>query len=123
MSKILGIDYGESKVGLAISDSDTKLAVPLEIIKNEELEDKIKYFIDKELVEKIVIGLPISLDGTDTEQTKVVREYISYLKENFKVEIIPQDERLSTKEASRTGHDDDVAAMYILQTYLDSKYG
>jgi len=121
--KLLGIDYGESKVGLALANSDTKLAVPLEVIKSEDLEDKISYFIEKGLIDKIVIGLPLGLDGDDTQQTKNIREYVNLLKENFNIEIIFQDERLTTKEAARTGHDDDVAAMYILQTYIDKTYG
>ena len=119
MFKLLGIDYGESKVGLAIADSETKLAIPQEVVKSKDLEDKIDYYINQESVEKIIIGLPLGLDGHDTKQTLIVKKYIEYLKKKFKVEVIVQDERLSTKEAARDGHDDDVAAMYILQTYLD----
>ncbi len=123
MFKLLGIDYGESKVGLAIADSETKLAIPQEVVKSKDLEDKIDYYINQESVEKIIIGLPLGLDGHDTKQTLIVKKYIEYLKKKFKVEVIVQDERLSTKEAARDGHDDDVAAMYILQTYLDKEYG
>jgi putative Holliday junction resolvase len=121
--KILGVDYGQSKVGLAISDTETKIAVPLTVVSFNDLNLKIEDLIKSEKVEKIVVGLPLGLNGQETEQTREVKEFIKDLRTKTKAEIVTEDERLSTALAKKQGKDDAVAAMYILQSYIDRIYG
>lgn len=126
MTKFLGIDLGQSKCGLALADSETKIAVPFGVVKLKDLRLKINDLIKNEGVEKIIIGLPLSLNGQETKQTKTVSRFIQDLRHKIKAEIITEDERLTSAQAksansthSRKGTDDAVAAMYILQMYLD----
>lgn len=131
--KFLGIDYGESKVGIAMGDDESHMSLPYKIIKNagwtkllEELADLIK----AERVETVVIGLPINTIGGASAQTENVKKFAAELKEKIPVEIVLHDERFSSKEAHKLGagsrefrsdkRDDDVAAMIMLQSYLDS---
>lgn len=126
--KYLGIDYGDSKVGLAIADSETRLALPYKIISGKDWQ---KLFIDlsdiikAEGVESIIVGVPIKAQNESASiQEKRVRQFIESLKEKFiDTEIIPYDERFSTQAAQKLGaggKDDDVAAMLTLQNYIDS---
>lgn len=125
--KYLGIDYGDSKVGLAIADSETRLALPYKIISGKDWQ---KLFIDlsdiikAEGVESIIVGVPINAQNESASiQEKRVRQFIESLEEKFiDTEIIPYDERFSTQAAQKLGaggKDDDVAAMLTLQNYLD----
>lgn len=122
MSKLLGIDYGQSKCGLAIGDLETKIAVPFGVVKLEDLRLKTQDLINTEGIEKIVVGLPLGMSGQETAQTREVRSFVEDLRSKISVEIFTEDERLSTIQAERLGKDDAVAAMYILQSYLDRNY-
>ncbi|HDQ22584.1 MAG TPA: Holliday junction resolvase RuvX [Candidatus Uhrbacteria bacterium] len=125
--KYLGIDYGEKKVGLAIGDLETRIASPYKIlINNKGLLEKIKDICVKEEISKIVVGLPLTLKSSTSKQTRSVLNFIEKLKKATYLEIIEQDERLSSvyaksllKEMKVKHMDDDVAAMIILQSYLD----
>ncbi|OGY41673.1 MAG: hypothetical protein A2Y67_03925 [Candidatus Buchananbacteria bacterium RBG_13_39_9] len=127
MDKLLAIDYGEKKIGLAIGDSETKIASPFRIlVNNKELMDKLKEICQKEEIDKIVIGLPVGLKGTNTAQTKSVLNFIEKVKKVLGLEVIEQDEKFSSmyaqkllKETKAKHLDDDVAAMIILQSHLD----
>lgn len=124
MSKLLGIDYGQSKIGLAIADTETKTAVPFEVMRLKDSKIlRLKEMIISEEIEKIVVGLPLGMDGKETAQTKEVKEFIENLKSTINIEIVTEDERLTTAQAKKQGKDDAVAAMYILQSYLDRNYG
>ena len=137
MGRILGIDYGDSRIGLALSDPTKVIASPFQTLYNtglstliKELEDLI---IEKD-IECFVIGLPIGLDGNDTKQTKKVRDFGAAIKEAVNIPIHFQDERLSSQSASRslveqnikTGHNkkmiDQRAAAIFLQQFLDINY-
>lgn len=125
--KYLGIDYGEKKIGLAIADLETKIATPYKILIDEaDILAKISEIVQEENISKIIIGLPISLKGTMSKQTKLVINFINKLRNNFDLEIIEQDEKFTSIYAQRLlqgtkakKFDDDVAAMLILQSYLD----
>jgi putative Holliday junction resolvase len=119
MSKILGIDYGQSKVGLALADMETKTAVPLTVVDLKDLEPKIQDLIKFEEIKKIIVGLPLGMNGQETPQTKEALAFINQIKSIFKIEVIAEDERLTSVQAQSVGKDDAVAAMYILQSYLD----
>lgn len=119
MSKLLGIDYGKSKVGLALADWETKTAVPLKVASLEDLVSRIKELVASESIKKIIVGLPLNMSGRESNQTKEVKEFVEDLKSKFDLEIITVDERLTTIQANKVGKDDSVAAMYILQSYID----
>lgn len=137
---ILGIDYGARKIGIAKSDQDYKIALPLEILVNSGKQDvliKLLEICKQHNIEKIVIGVPISLAAEkrdafgcrkdlENKQMKEVLNFIDWLKKEIELPIEVEDERLSTKLANglrkdlvKKGPDDAVAAMLILQTYLD----
>lgn len=125
--KLLGIDYGESKIGLAIGDSESKVATPFSIIKNFGIAgaiEELKSIIKKESIEKIVIGLPINDDtNKNSSQLTAVNNFLDRFKSQINIGIEGFDERFTTQEAQRlvgSGRDDDIAAMLLLQSYLDS---
>ena len=135
MKRILGIDYGEVRVGLSLSDLTQTIAKPFKTImyKNtDNLLDQLKEIITENEVEKLVVGVPYNMKGEDTKQTLKVKEFIFFLESNLSYEIELIDERLSSIEAEKTmhkmniktGHNKDkidkIAASVILQEYLDS---
>ena len=136
MSKILGIDYGDRRLGLAISDVLGIIARPLGVIDKNKTPDFISEIINiskSNKVELILVGLPITLKGTQSKQTIVVSEFIDKLKIQSGLPVSSIDERLSSIAAERslqeqgikTGYNkemiDQTAAAIILQEYLDSK--
>ena len=132
----MGIDYGERRIGLAISDPLFIIAKPFKIIdrkKTINYFDEILKITIEYGIKKIVVGLPLKLNGDHTLQTKVVYEFIKELSLIYSHEIITIDERLSSVSAKnylieqgiKTGHNkgriDETAAAIILQEYLDSR--
>ena len=135
MGRILGIDYGDSRIGLAMSDRLKIIASPFKTIRNEGNENCLQVFqslIKEKDVETIVVGLPMGLKGQETVQTKKVREF-SDLLYTLKLPIHLEDERLSSVSAEKsmiqqnikTGHNkgliDQRAAAIILQQFLDKQ--
>lgn len=136
MGRVLCIDYGKSRIGLALSDPLQIIASPLKTIESRNTEKAILTIQDiviKNDVELIAIGLPIALSGNSTAQTEEVKNFIDLLKNEISAPVEEVDERLSSVEAIkilhekgvRTGHNkgeiDKTAAAIILQTYLDTK--
>ena len=134
--RIMGLDYGEKRVGLALSDPLGVTAQPLVYIEREsdaQVASEIEGLIDAHEVERLIVGLPLSLSGNDSPQTKRIRRFISRLRKKLEVKVEAWDERLSTAEAERTLLEMDVrrnrrkerrdiiAAQLILQGYLDLK--
>ena len=135
MGRVLGVDYGSSRVGLALSDPQKIIASPLHTLinnGNDRLKKKLVELIKKKNVEYIVIGLPIGLKGQETSQTKIVREFAEEMR-SLALPVYFQDERLSSLSAKKslieqnvkTGHNksfiDSTAAAIFLQQFLDSK--
>jgi putative holliday junction resolvase len=126
--KYLGIDYGDSKVGLAIADSEAGLALPYKIIGGQDWEKLFTELLDitkAERIETIVVGVPIgSASEAISPQEIRVRKFIEVLEGRIEVaEVVSHDERFSTQAAQKLGagsKDDDIAAMVTLQNYLDS---
>lgn len=134
--RILGIDYGDKKVGFAMSDLLGYTAQPLDMIRyksNKELYDKILSIVAQNKVEKIVVGFPKNMDGTIGFRGEKTLVFVEFLKSKLpEVEILTWDERLSTAAAKRvmieTGVkrknkekvEDKIAAVFILQGYMDS---
>ncbi len=138
---ILGIDYGDRKVGLAKAVEGSTLAVPLEVVMNAGMRPllrTLKQICEREGVTAVVVGVPVSLAGHGAgegklrpadyanEQMQKVLDFVERLRASLGLEVVTQDERLSTQEANRLSADrrkgaseDAVAAMIILQAYLD----
>ena len=125
---LLGIDYGSRKVGLAKADTRAGVATPFLVIKNTDanaLIQQIISIIERDRVEKIVVGAPLSLSGESGQQAAEVNRFVEKLRESINVEVVTHDERMSTQEAKRyqssgaTTAEDALAAAVILQSYLD----
>jgi putative Holliday junction resolvase len=132
--RILGVDPGKKRIGLAIGDSRLKIATGYKTIEYKSAKsffETIKDIIEEEQIKLIVIGLPKNMDGTEGESANFSRSLAELIKEklNLKVEFV--DERLTTEQAIRQIHQagkkvgnsketiDMLAAVIILQSYLD----
>ncbi|MDD4994974.1 MAG: Holliday junction resolvase RuvX [Patescibacteria group bacterium] len=131
--RYLGIDYGGKRIGLAFGDSETKIAVPFTVLDNPGVEavlDKLTRIIKDEDIGEIVVGMPYSL-GEDTgapgEQEKIISDFIARLGAASPVPVREQDERFTSAQVEKLlagqkypkEKKDAVAAMLILQGYLD----
>lgn len=134
--RILGIDFGLRFIGLAISDTLGVIARPLGRYERKNEETEKKFFaelIEKWEIKEIVIGNPLHMDGRQSKSSQKCKEFADWLKENFSLEPILWDERLTTVQAERILKDsgmtrkrrknfiDKLSAVIILQSYLDSK--
>ena len=134
--RILGVDYGERRIGLALSDMLGLTAQPLRTLRVQtpaEGVEQIRTAVQENAVERIVVGLPLNMDGSEGPQAVATREFAALLKNELSVPVDMQDERLSTVRAERTmiGADmtrakrekqrDKMAAQFILQAYLDRR--
>ncbi len=133
--RILGLDYGTRRIGVALCDELGMTAQGLAVIerknKTKDLE-ALSHYVHTYGVEKIVIGYPLRLDGSQGIQCEKVDRFIHHLKKEFSLPIVRWDETLTTKEAEgilraaklrierRKAVVDKVAATLILQGYLDS---
>ncbi|MDA0208089.1 MAG: Holliday junction resolvase RuvX [bacterium] len=126
--RYLGVDFGEKKVGLALGDNETKLATPLEVIPGgDDLAKRIIDLVREEGIDELVIGVPGEAgDFHDDSQAKRVRGFIEELKGMSNMPIHTVDEQFTTAESRRlveeygaTAPEDALAAMLILQSYLD----
>ena len=130
----LGLDLGSKTCGIAISDRTGLIASSLEVIRYqdyEELINKLNNIVISRNVDAFVLGNPKNLDGSLSKRSEITLEFKKILEEKFKLEVIMQDERLSTVEAERIliSNDtkrknrkkviDKIAATIILQSYLD----
>ena len=122
----LGIDYGEKRMGLALSDPEGIIAMPYETIANSKsIAGDIAAIVKKEDVKKIVVGIPITFSGGESRQTKSVKEFAEDLRNVVGIPVDFENELLTTRLAEREGvpkdHLDKAAAALILQSYLDKK--
>lgn len=129
--RVLGIDYGSRHVGVALGDTETRVASPWEVITTDsrlDLMRRIHEIVELEKIGTIVVGVPQPLrDRTrETDQAKEIRSFIEDLKAQG-VPIVEADESLSSKlaasqmrERGESGKRDDLAAAAILQSWLDS---
>lgn len=132
----MGLDIGDRRIGVALSDPEDILATPLTAIKRDDdgsAIDEIKQLVKINDVNRIVIGLPYSLSGEQSSQTANTIKFIDKIKNALNIEVVLEDERFSTSVAQRLlyqsgskkrknkGNIDAAAAAYILQGYLDKK--
>ena len=134
MMRIMGIDYGEKRIGVAISDPLGITAQGLPTIERTHIQEDIQKILniirEKEVIE-IVVGLPKHMDNSLGEKAKAVMAFVDLLKKHFTIPVNTIDERLSTVRAHKTMLEGDlsrkkrkdrvdmIAAQLILQGYLD----
>ena len=134
--KVLAIDYGKKRMGFAISSLELKVPTPLEHLNRKNLVadlDYIKKLIDELDVGKIVIGLPLNMDGSMGKIALEVDNFYRFLKKKVKIGVQMIDERLTSFEAEeilktqipdfkkRKGKLDSMSAVIILNQYFDKK--
>ena len=135
MPRILGIDYGERRIGLAISDPMGIIAQPLTTLDTQKTTDvfsEIQKLIREKNVEQIIVGLPKNMDGTIGKKGKEVLEFAKNLSRQINVKVNLWDERLSSVESQKILRDtkkktrqdkkniDKLSASLILQGYLEN---
>ena len=136
MGRIIALDYGKKRTGIAVTDPLQIIATGLTTVDTQTLFDFLQQYISTEVVEKIVIGDPLNLDGTETDSTAAVKHCIRRLKNTFpNIPIVTIDERYTSKLASKAmvemgmkkkerqkkGIIDEVAATMMLQEYLGER--
>ena len=134
--RVMGLDLGTKRIGVAVSDETKTLAQGRGIVQrltDEEAVEKIKKIIEEEKVDEVVVGHPLNMNGTSGERAKDSEEFAEILKEETHLPVKLWDERLSTKEvenvliaadvsrSKRNKVTDKLAAQIILQNYLDSR--
>jgi putative Holliday junction resolvase len=133
----LGLDIGDKRIGVALSDPKGILASPLTVInrRDDRLDIKaITEIVSQKQVEQIVVGLPLSMDGSLGRQAEKVQDFVQKLGEQVEIPVEYRDERLTTvlaerlmqtvdtkKAGKKAGHDAQAAAL-ILQGYLDERH-
>ena len=136
MGRILAIDFGLKRTGIAVTDSLQIIANGLDTVPTHTLLDYLKSYFDREAVDKVVIGMPKNLDSSDTDSTHGVRVLIKHFRKRFPdMPIIEHDERftsqlamqamiaggMSKKDRRVKGTVDRVSATIILQSYMESQ--
>ena len=136
MPRILAIDYGAKRTGLAVTDPLGMIASPLETVRSHDLFDFLKSYFDKEDVSEVVIGMPKNTDGSPTNATPLVEAAVNRFRKLFpNKKLFLHDERFTSKMAldamivggmkkkdrQNKGNIDKVSAAIILQSYLETK--
>jgi len=136
--KVLGIDWGSKRIGIAISDEGRTVAFGRQTYHRGNLEEDVNFIRDlvsKEDVGLIVIGMPYHMSGESGELVEVVEDFKQTLQEKISIPVETMDERLTSSEAERVmlesdlsredrkRHRDKLAATLILQRYLDKEDG
>ncbi len=135
MNRSLGIDLGDARVGVAVSDDLGMLAHPMETIqvKTGRVMQRILEIAKEKETRTIVVGMPRNMDGSFGPAAVKAREFIEALKLETTCRVLPWDERLTTVSAQRSLHEagknardqkamiDQVAAQILLQSWLDSQ--
>ena len=134
--RILGIDYGEARVGIAVTDELNITAQGLETIQRKGSDKivlrRLDEIFEKYTVDTIVVGMPLNMNGTISERAEITQKFVHKLKCKYnKMKIDTIDERLTTVEAHKTMNFldvnkhkkrnivDTISAVYILETYLN----
>lgn len=136
MKRIIGIDYGKKRVGVAVSDPLMIFASPLETVPTANIINYLKTYTSKEEVEKFVVGYPVNMDNRPSEAAQYVDGFLKQLKKAFpQIPVVLEDERFTSVLAFQSLIDsgvkrmdrrdkaavDKVSAALILQTFMDRK--
>ena len=124
--RVLALDYGSARCGCAVSDPSGTIATPLQPVVAPNTRrglGRLKSLVDELEVQRIVVGLPLSMAGGDTAQTTETRAFARSLGDVVAIPVELHDERLTTKLAARLGgrtSEDSRAAALLLQSWLDA---
>jgi putative Holliday junction resolvase len=136
MARIMAIDYGSKRVGLAVTDPLQMISTGLTTVHSKDLIDFLKTYLSKEEVECIVVGEPKRMNNEPSESARFIEPFVLHLKRTFpKVKVERMDERFTSKMAFRTMIDsglkkkdrqnkelvDEISATIILQSYMEKK--
>lgn len=136
MKRIIGIDYGKKRVGVAVSDPLMIFASPLETVPTANIINYLKTYTSREEVEKFVVGYPLNMDNKPSEAARYVDTFLKQLKKAFpEIPVVLEDERFTSVLAFQSLIDsgvkkmdrrdkaavDKVSAAIILQTFMDRK--
>jgi putative Holliday junction resolvase len=136
MARIIAIDYGTKRVGLAVTDPLQMIATPLDTVHAKDVITYLEQYLQREAVEAFVVGQPLQLDGTDSQSAVHVEKFVSLLRKKFPdQQVFRTDERFTSKIAQHTllmagkkkkdRQDkqllDKISAVLILQTFLESR--
>ena len=136
MARVIALDLGQKRIGVAISDETETISSPLTTIPGDNTNRAIKgikEIIDNRDVLKVVIGLPLNMNGSKGPKAIEALEFADKLRERLLIDVVTFDERLTTKQGEdmliqadisrkkRKSVIDKIAAQIILQTYLDSE--
>jgi len=138
VNRVLGVDLGQARTGVALSDELRMLAHPLETIENrsaEKVARRVRQIVAEKEVDCVVVGLPRQMNGSLGPAAENAQQFVEKLRSLISCEVVTWDERLSTVAAERALRDagkktretrgirDQVAAQIILQSYLDRLNG
>ena len=122
--RVLALDYGSARIGCAVSDATGTLATPIEPIEPPDV-DVVAAMASEREVERIVVGMPVTLAGEEGGQAEITRQFCADLEHVIDVRIDTYDERFTTRMAAQTrrnsgsdSSEDSIAAAHLLETYL-----
>ena len=124
MSRVLALDFGEARCGCAVSDPTGTVVTPIGAIEQADTRrglGRLAATVREREVERVVVGLPLSLSGDEGPQAARTRDFAARLAERIDVPVVLHDERLTTRQAERTGGSADAdsrAAAHLLEAYL-----
>lgn len=136
MGRIMAIDYGTKRVGLAVTDPSQIIATGLTTVHSEEVMEYIQDYCEREPIDAFVVGDPRNLDNTPADIAHLVKGFVKKLKRQFPgIQVHAMDERLTSKEAKQSMIDsgmkkkdrqnkatvDEISATLILQSFLEQK--
>jgi putative Holliday junction resolvase len=127
--KVLALDYGSARTGVAVSDPSGTLARPVEVVERASTPvglDRIVTLVTEHRAEVVVVGLPLTLRGEVGEQARATEEFVASVQARVSVPVETWDERFTTTLAQRSDSsaaEDALAAAHLLQSWLDRRAG
>lgn len=127
--KVLALDYGSARTGVAVSDPSGTLARPVEVVERASTPvglDRIVTLVTEHGAEVVVVGLPLTLRGEVGEQARATEEFVASVQARVSVPVETWDERFTTTLAQRSDSgaaEDALAAAHLLQSWLDRRAG
>lgn len=133
MTRVLGVDFGTKRIGLALSDDLRLIAQPLDVVTRAQLPDVLRQLANAHDIDTVVVGLPTGLRGNEGDSATGARQLASEIEETLGIEVVFVDERFTSRIAEsalvesgmrrreRKEAVDKVAAAIILQAYLDAR--
>ncbi len=135
MARVAAIDFGLKRIGLAVSDKDRKIALPVDVVEGgKKALQSIREALPLKEIDLIIVGLPLEMNGKKGLMAEKIENFAKVLEEAFEIPVQLIDERLSSKGAdvqlkeislnrkSRSEKIDMIAATLLLQTYLETGY-